>query len=206
MTSLYMAEPASLYWNWAPAAVTAGSLYEGSTWTSYTHAYLYGSHYRQLRDHQVEWENQLMPAGAVIYRWDEVYSYNSGRTVPPLPLLKHQQTYQVTLQADLDQEAGVYIRLTFFTFAGKRVGIKVIRALSGTFEYPAAADLYAVELLSAGCKHLRFRRLDLVAIASADQPLDQAALDAQWQLAQQARATAVATIKRFLGKGGVNDG
>lgn len=202
MTSVYMQNPAYLYWGALEGKVNDAALhgynYYGSTWQSITHAYLYGTHYWRLTDHQVEFENPLLPAGAVIYRWDEVYNYVSGKSVPSLPLLKRERYYQLTVHAKLDLAGGVYLRVLFFNFAGKRVGMQIIHSLAGTFHYPAAADFYAIELVSAGAKKMTFSRMDLVEVKGPEERLGDAELDARWQADQAWKGVAVATLDRLM--------
>ena len=174
MDSLLMKSIGNFYWEGSGAGlrsqIVQGYTYLGNPNQALGHTYVYGSKIRRLADDQVEFSNPFLPAGTVIYRWDEAINYGGGRATPALPLLKRGQRYQVRCHAKVENGGAIYLRLLFFNFTGQRVAMKIIRQASGSFDYPIEADYYAVELLGTGAPSLVFERIDIVAV-DQDAPL-----------------------------------
>ena len=92
MDSLLMKSIGNFYWEGSGAGlrsqIVQGYTYLGNPNQALGHTYVYGSKIRRLADDQVEFSNPFLPAGTVIYRWDEAINYGGGRATPALPLLK----------------------------------------------------------------------------------------------------------------------
>lgn len=150
--------------------VMKGYLYYGSSVSPLAHTYVNGSQITRWAKDDLEFHNPWMPAGAVVARWDLSYDYSNGRLVPDLPLLTPGKKYQIKLIAEMDQPAGLLVRLLFFNFDGHIVARKVMRQKQGEFVFPEEADFYAVELVNAGVTSFRFHRIDIAAANAPEAP------------------------------------
>lgn len=123
-------------------------------------------------------ENNLLPVGSVIYRWEMVANFDTSRSVPTLPILIPNMVYQVSVKATLREANSLYLRILFYNYAEEIVDIKIIKSLDGKFIYPVEADFYAIELVSAGLKSMYFHRLDIVPLTIDTENLSQEQVEA----------------------------
>lgn len=149
--------------------ILTGDRFFGSPNQSAEHAYLYGSRLRFVGPTDVVLENPFIPTGAVLYRWDAIYSYNAAKAAPQLPLLAHEHHYQLHLDAEFN--APLYLRVLMFDYQGELVDQAIIKEKVGVFTFHPDAYTYSVELVSAGCTSLTFHQLDITDVTAVAAPL-----------------------------------
>ncbi|WP_054653707.1 accessory Sec system protein Asp3 [Limosilactobacillus equigenerosi] len=182
MQSMYMSTLYNYYYrgisNDIRDLIKDGYRYFGSSYQASANIYLSGSVIKKISLDQVYFENNLLPVGSVIYRWEMVANFDTSRSVPTLPILIPNMVYQVSVKATLREANSLYLRILFYNYAEEIVDIKIIKSLDGKFIYPVEADFYAIELVSAGLKSMYFHRLDIVPLTIDTENLSQEQVEA----------------------------
>lgn len=171
MHSIYIQEPIDSFLRAVPGDSVSGHAFYGDAVFSTEHAYMYGTTFKKLAKDEVILDNPLLPSGTPVYRWDNLYSYNSARTIHQLPLLKEGHHYQLHLLAEANHQPGLYLRVLMFDLQGELVAQRIIKDSVGIFTYEEGAYAYSIELVSAGTTRVVFHRLDLVDVT--DQVADE---------------------------------
>ena len=75
------------------------------SWTVYweeyaSDAYLYGSSISFHAHDDVEFANELMPAGTVIKTWHSMVNFQERRVEPTLPIIDGEGSYHVTVDLE----------------------------------------------------------------------------------------------------------
>lgn len=112
------------------------------------------------RDH-VHFDNELLPPGEVVHGWSSTGNYQSNRSVTPLPLLKRETTYQLTIDMTPVPERGLFTRITFYDRYGEVTHRDVTKTNELIFTYPKDAYHYTITLISAGMTELTFHHLEI---------------------------------------------
>lgn len=158
MQSIYWDNISNLFWSGLATdfrfAAQTGYLYTDTSMDASGRAYWFGSTIRRIAKDQWYFKNDILSAGAVIYKWELLFAYPIGRAFPRLPLLTPEHQYQIRLHAELDDPSTIYLWIITYDYQGKLIKNQMINGLEGTFDYPKNSYDYSVELISGGCKKL----------------------------------------------------
>ncbi len=133
----------------------------GSSWTVYwdeyaSGTYLYGSQIAFHARDDVEFENELMPAGTVIKTWHSMVAYQQERVEPTLPIIDGEGFYHVSVDVECDVPQGVILRFVFFGKNGEEAGSFVMDRPEADMTCPLKTYSYDAQLICAGGHALRF--------------------------------------------------
>lgn len=123
-------------------------------------SYLYGSRI-WINDRLVHFQNQLVPPGTVLKKWESETNYQLHRTSPSLPLLLQGRDYHIRLLAHVEPANTLYVKVTCWNPSGEEIQSVILRDGEDSFSYPEEAYRYQVELINAGCESFEFEALHL---------------------------------------------
>ncbi|MCI1998272.1 accessory Sec system protein Asp3 [Olsenella porci] len=133
---------------------------EGS-WTVYwdeyaSGVYLYGSELEFHARDDVEFRNDLMPAGTVIKSWYSMVNYQGRRVEPSLPIIDGEGSYHVSLDIDCDVPQGIFLRFVFLGKNGEEAGSLVMDQPEMDLKCPLKTYSYEAQLICAGAHAFHF--------------------------------------------------
>lgn len=129
-------------------------------WNEYASAsYLYGSkiHFNSKKD--VEFENSLMPPGAIIKEWFSKVNYQIMRTEPSLPMIDGESNYHI--KVNMEPFDSFIIQMSFYDRYDNEAGTLIIRNPEQDFKCPLKTYSYRIQLINAGGTSLRFHSFEI---------------------------------------------
>lgn len=131
-------------------------------WNEYGRdTYLYGSEVKFHARDDVEYKNELMPPGTVIKSWQSKVNYQAMRIEPALPMIDGEGSYHISLDASVEPEDGLLMKLVFYDRYDTETGIQIIRDNEGSFQCPLTTFSYELQLINAGAVQFRFHSIIL---------------------------------------------
>lgn len=128
--------------------------------------YEYGCQVAVSPDRVVTYRAPLMPPGEIIHRWQSKRAFNAERLTNELPILQPETPYYLKGNIRV-AGGGVYLRIRFLDEAGHELDNTILDGTEGTFELPAEATDYAIELVNTHHTSVIFRNLLLMDQATA---------------------------------------
>lgn len=126
-------------------------------WDEYTSGvYLYGSEVVFHARDDVEFTNELMPAGTVIRTWHSMVAFQEKRIEPTLPIIDGEGSYHVSVDIDCDVDQGIFLRFVFFGKNGEEAGSFVMDGPEADMTCPLKTYSYDAQLICAGGHAFRF--------------------------------------------------
>lgn len=134
-------------------------------WNEYVKdAYLYGSELVfHVRD-DVEFKNELIQPGAVIKSWYSKVNYQAARIEPALPMIDGEGKYHISLNASVEPEDGLILKLIFYDRYDSEVGIRLVRDKEADFQCPLTTFSYEVQLINSGTTQFHFHSIVITEI------------------------------------------
>ena len=131
-------------------------------WSEYaSDTYLYGSDVVFHHKDDVEFENQLMPPGAIIKQWYSKTNYQAQRIEPSLPIIDGESTYQISINIDTKENENCLVRLVFYDRYEMEAGSITFRDKVAYFKCPLKTYSYRLQLINGGVNSLRFHSIIL---------------------------------------------
>lgn len=131
-------------------------------WDEYTSGvYLYGSEIVFHARDDVEFTNELMPAGTVIRTWHSMVAFQEKRIEPTLPIIDGEGSYHVSVDIDCDVDQGIFLRFVFFGKNGEEAGSFVMDGPEVDMTCPLKTYSYDAQLICAGGHAFRFHSLTI---------------------------------------------
>ncbi len=129
-------------------------------WDEYTSGtYLYGSklHFHS-RDH-VEFENSLMPSGAIIKEWYSKVNFQLMRTEPTLPMIDGESNYHI--KVNMEPFDSFIVQMAFYDRYDNEAGTFIVRHPEEDFKCPLKTYSYRIQLINAGGTSLHFHSFEI---------------------------------------------
>ena len=127
-------------------------------WSDYmSDAYIYGSEVKFNAKDDVEFKNNLMPAGSVVKSWFSKTNYQAQRIEPTLPIIDGEGEYELSVDMETDIDEGILVRLVYYDRYNEQIGQYIVRDKTTIFRCPMATYSYCLQLIAGGAKQLRFR-------------------------------------------------
>ena len=131
-------------------------------WSDYmSDAYIYGSEVKFNAKDDVEFKNNLMPAGSVIKSWFSKTNYQAQRIEPTLPIIVGEGEYELSVDMETDVDEGILVRLVYYDRYNEQIGQYIVRDKTTVFRCPMATYSYCLQLIAGGAKNLRFRSVTI---------------------------------------------
>lgn len=132
-------------------------------WNEYaSNTYLNGSVIKIHSADDYEFENDLMPPGAVIKQWFSKTHYNTMRIEPALPLIDGEGMYYLNLSASSeDNNDGLLVRIIYYDRYDNEIRDFIIRGGKSAFRCPLNTYSYEIQLINAGTKHFHFHYITI---------------------------------------------
>ena len=124
-------------------------------------AYIYGSEVKFNAKDDVEFKNNLMPAGSVVKSWFSKTNYQAQRIEPTLPIIDGEGEYELSVDMETDIEEGILVRLVYYDRYNEQIGQYIVRDKKTIFRCPMATYSYCLQLIAGGAKQLRFRAITI---------------------------------------------
>ena len=139
------------------------------SWTVYweeyaSDAYLYGSSISFHAHDDVEFANELMPAGTVIKTWHSMVNFQERRVEPTLPIIDGEGSYHVTVDLESDVPQGTLLRFSFLDKNGEEAGARVVDGPEADLRCPLKTYSYEAQLVCAGAHALRFHSFTITEV------------------------------------------
>lgn len=136
----------------------------GEQWTIYwneysSNTYLYGSEIIYHKMDDVEFKNELMPAGTMIKQWYSKTNYQGQRIEPALPMIDGEGIYQIEVDIDCLESEAWQIRLVFYDKYDVEAGFVSIRERVADFQCPLKTYSYRMQLINGGMTQFRFHSI-----------------------------------------------
>lgn len=133
------------------------------TWKSFDNGSVIQYHSRE----HITFTNPLLPPGQCIQSWYSLGSYQSERQVTPLPLLKRNTDYQLTIKMDEIPVGSIFVKVIYINRFMEEIGYEVSKDKEWVFHYPKDAYGYKIQLISAGNTRLDFYHLTIQEVGSS---------------------------------------
>lgn len=130
--------------------------------------YLYGSELEWLEE-GVLFRHSRLPAGTRLHLWSSRTIYQKERQEPQLPLLQVGSTYQLSLSARVNPAGTLYVQISFYDRAERKLDDLVMKEEKLSFIYPKGAYYYQISLINAGCVEVMFESLRLRSLSPSQQ-------------------------------------
>ena len=131
-------------------------------WSDYmSDAYIYGSEVKFNAKDDVEFKNNLMPAGSVIKSWFSKTNYQAQRIESTLPIIDGEGEYELSVDMETDVDEGILVRLVYYDRYNEQIGQYIVRDKTTVFRCPMATYSYCLQLIAGGAKNLRFRSVTI---------------------------------------------
>lgn len=136
-------------------------------WDGVNDTYMPGTRFKKFSDKAIEFENNLMAPGHSIMTWTSTNNYQSSKAVPQLPILIKGHSYRIFIKGETEPANTFVNRLTFYDAQNDEIEHRGFTSLEYNFVFPENATSYKFEIVNAGCRKIRFKRLQ---IADEDLP------------------------------------
>lgn len=129
-------------------------------WNEYSSdTYLYGSRIIYHKPDDVEFENELMPAGTMIKQWYSRTNYQAKRIEPALPMIDGEGNYQIEVDIECPEGEAWQIRLVFYDKYDTEAGYVSVRDKVTQFQCPLKTYSYRMQLINGGMTRFRFHSI-----------------------------------------------
>ena len=126
-------------------------------WSDYmSDAYIYGSEVKFNAKDDVEFKNNLMPAGSVVKSWFSKTNYQAQRIEPSLPIIDGESRYRIRVNVETPDGKGYLIRLVFLDRYEREAGDFTVRGKVAEFSCPLKTYSYRMQLINAGMKEFSY--------------------------------------------------
>ncbi|KAF0521392.1 accessory Sec system protein Asp3 [Pediococcus pentosaceus] len=172
MYIIYMTLPMNMFWlgrGDIKDKLIKGYQYIGGSMDSMEHLYLYGTQVNLRSDRRVLIKNSMIPTGTVLYRWDYIFSYNTGRIPSQLPTMLPNNKYQIKLNVESYSSCEYWIRIISFDYSGELISIDNIYKDNPIFMCDENMFNYSIELLVNGIVNISFSSLDIINLTSLNE-------------------------------------
>ncbi len=135
-------------------------------WDNYARdTYLYGAKLIFHAKDDVEYQNEMMPAGTVIKTWYSKTNFQLQRIEPTLPIIDGESSYRITSDFECNKGEHCYLRIVYFDKYGIEAGDLIVRDKEAEFQCPLKTYSYKIELINAGASHICFHSFTIEEIA-----------------------------------------
>lgn len=136
----------------------------GDQWTIYwneysSDTYLYGSRIIYHKPDDVEFINELMPAGTMIKQWYSRTNYQAQRIEPSLPMIDGESRYEIEVNIDCHEDEAWQVRLVFYDKYDMEAGFVSVRDRVTQFQCPLKTYSYRMQLINGGMTWFRFHSI-----------------------------------------------
>lgn len=138
-------------------------------WNEYAKdTYLYGAEvYFHARD-DIEFRNELIQPGAVVKRWFSKVNYQAMRIEPTLPMIDGEGSYHISLDAVVEPEDGLLLKLIFYDRYDVEAGSQIVRDQETDFRCPMKTFSYEVQLINAGATQFHFHSIMITEVTDGE--------------------------------------
>lgn len=145
----------------------------GQSWKIYWNEYAkdtysYGTELFFHEKDDIYFKNQLMPPGTVIKRWFSKVNYQMRRIEPALPMIDGEGSYHIRLDADMEPDNGLILRLVFYDRYDSEAGSEIIRNGEGDFQCPLKTFSYEVQLINGGVTKFHFHSIVITEVTDGE--------------------------------------
>lgn len=138
-------------------------------WDEYAaNTYLHGSKICFHAKDDVEFENLLMPSGAVIKEWFSKTNYQRQKIEPMLPIIDGESKYRITINLEHAVGENCLARLVFFDRYEAEAGTLILHDAVTEFQCPLKTYSYSLQLINAGVTHFHFHSITIEEIEDED--------------------------------------
>lgn len=134
-------------------------------WNEYAKdVYIYGSEVFFHAKDDVEFKNELLQPGAVIKSWFSKVNYQAMRIEPTLPMIDGEGRYHISLDASVEPDDGLILKLIFYDRYDSEVGSQIVRDKGADFQCPLRTFSYEVQLINSGTTQFHFHSIMITEI------------------------------------------
>ena len=121
---------------------------------------LYGSRIHYMPEHQVYYQNDILPSGTILKTWYSSVNYQVKRHEAQLPLLEEGRRYRIRGIMESNPENTLLLRVNFLSRAGKNMENFFIEG-EKEFICPNKAYSYTIELINGGMQSFLFHEIEI---------------------------------------------